>query len=69
MDTPRYPHGRRAADLAAAAWLELGLEALQRGEIPAAVSALVCIDDASWDAILRRFPHLPTLIERWSNPR
>jgi hypothetical protein len=69
MDTPQYPPARRAADLAAAAWLELGLEALQRGNIPAAVGALACIDDDAWAAFLRRFPNLPNLIEKWSNPR
>lgn len=69
MDTNPYPPARRAADLAAAAWLELGLEALQRHDIPAAVGALAAISDESWDALTRRFPALPDLIQKWSSPR
>jgi hypothetical protein len=56
--TPR----RHSVDLAAAAHLEIGLEALERGNIPAAIGALASIDDDSWDAILTRFPGLPDYI-------
>lgn len=56
------PPRRRSVDLAAAAHLEMGLEALQRHDIPAALGALVSIDDDSWDAILDRFPGLPDYI-------
>ena len=42
-----------------AAWLELGLAALQRGDIPAAVGALAAVDEASWALVLTRFPGLP----------
>ncbi len=69
MSTPPNPPTRRAADLAAATWLELGLEALERGNLPAAIGALACISDESWAAILRRFPTLPDLIQKWSTPR
>lgn len=50
--------------LASAARLELGLLALEYGNIPAAVGALAAIDDESWSAILDRFPTLPDLIMR-----
>lgn len=56
------PPRRRSVDLAAAAHLEMGLEALQRHDIPAAIGALASIDDDSWDAILNRFPGLPDYI-------
>ena len=56
------PPRRRSVDLAAAAHLEMGLEALERGNIPAAIGALVSIDDDSWEAILTRFPGLPDYI-------
>lgn len=56
------PSRRRSVDLAAAAHLEMGLEALQRGSIPAAIGALASIDPDSWDAILERFPALPDYI-------
>jgi hypothetical protein len=56
------PPRRRSIDLAAAAHLEMGLEALQRGDFPAAIGALVSIDDDSWTGILVRFPGLPDYI-------
>lgn len=56
------PPRRRSVDLAAAARLEMGLEALSRGDIPAAIGALASIDDDSWAAILDRFPGLPNYI-------
>lgn len=58
------PPRRRSVDLAAAAHLEMGLEALTRGDIPAAIGALASIDDDSWDGILTRFPGLPAYISR-----
>lgn len=69
MDAPAYPPARPEIGLAAAAHLELGLLALQAGRLPAAVGSLACIDEAAWSAITRRFPHLPELITKWSNPR
>jgi len=56
------PPRRRSVDLAAAAYLELGLEALERGNLPAAIGALASIDDDSWAGILARFPGLPAYI-------
>ena len=41
------PPRRRSVDLAAAAYLEMGLEALERGNVPAAIGALASIDDES----------------------
>lgn len=69
MTAPPYPPAHRAADLAAATWLQLGLEALQRGDTAAAIGALACISEEAWDVFLRRFPSLPDLITKWSNPR
>jgi hypothetical protein len=56
------PPRRRSVDLAAAAHLEIGLEALERGNLPAAIGALASIDDDSWAGILDRFPGLPDYI-------
>jgi hypothetical protein len=56
------PPRRRSVDLAAAAHLEMGLEALERGNIPAAIGALASIDDDSWAGIRDRFPGLPDYI-------
>lgn len=53
---------RRSIDLAAAAHLEMGLDALERGNMPAAIGALASIDDDSWNAIGSRFPGLPEYI-------
>ena len=69
MDTPPNLPARRAADLAAAAHLEVGLLELEAGHLPAALGALACISDEAWDAFLRRFPNLPGLITKWSTPR
>lgn len=69
MDTPQDLPARPEIGLAAAAHLELGLLALQAGRLPAAVGSLACIDEAAWSAIMRRFPNLTTLIEKWSTPR
>jgi hypothetical protein len=63
---PQVPR-RRSVDLAAAAHLEIGLEALERGNLPLAIGALASIDDDSWDALLTRFPTLPDLITRGTN--
>jgi hypothetical protein len=56
----------RGADigLAAAAHLEIGLEALERGNVPAAVGALAAIDAEAWAAICARFPVLPYYVAR-----
>jgi hypothetical protein len=65
FELPAIPP-RRSIDLGAAAYLELGLGALQVGDVPRAVGALASIDDDSWTAILDRFPTLPDLITRGS---
>ena len=44
--------------------LELGLAALEQGDMPAAFSALAAIPEADWQAIVRRFPMLPAWIEQ-----
>lgn len=49
--------------LAAATWLELGLEALRDGNIPRAAGCLASIDAVSWDGLLIRFPTLPDLLK------
>lgn len=69
MATPQDLPARPEIGLAAAAHLELGLLALESGRLPAAIGSLACIDEAAWSAITRRFPNLPNLIEKWSNPR
>ena len=50
--------GGREIGLANAAWLEQGLAALQRGDIPTAVGALAAVDEASWTLVQTRFPGL-----------
>ena len=55
----RYPHD---VDLSSAARLELGLSALEIGDVPAAVAALSAIPAADWAAIVHRFPTLPAWI-------
>lgn len=69
MDTPAYPPARAEIGLAAAAFLESGLLALESGRLPAAIGSLAAIDAAAWDAICARFPGIDTLITKWSNPR
>lgn len=69
MDTPPYPPARPDIGLAAAAHLEVALIELEHGHLPGAVGALAAIDEAAWTAILRRFPTLPELITKWSQPR
>lgn len=69
MDTPENVPARPEIGLAAAAHLELGLLALQAGRLPSAIGSLAAIDEPAWSAIIRRFPHLPTIIEKWSDPR
>ena len=49
-------------DLSSAARLELGLSALEAGNVPAAVAALSAIPAADWAAIVHRFPTLPAWI-------
>lgn len=70
MDTPTHLPTRPEIGLAAAAHLELGLLALESGQLPAAVGSLASIDAAAWSAILDRFPALPDLItKKWSDHR
>jgi hypothetical protein len=69
MDTPQDLPARTEIGLAAAAHLEIGLLALEAGRLPAALGSLACIDEAAWSAIVRRFPNLPVLLEKWSTPR
>lgn len=69
MGTPPALPPRPDIGLAAAGLLESGLASLECGRLPAAIGSLAAIDDEAWNAILRRFPNLPTLIEKWSNPR
>ena len=44
--------------LGGAALLELGLSALERGDVPAAVGALAAVDEATWWLVMTRFPDL-----------
>lgn len=63
--TPRHgatTHPTHDVDLSSAARLELGLAALESGNVPAAVAALSAIPAADWAAILYRFPTLPAWI-------
>jgi len=69
VNASAYPPARRAADLAAAAHLEVGLLELEAGHLPSAIGALACISDEAWDVFVRRFPALPDLISKWSQPR
>lgn len=69
MDTPPTLPPRPGIGLAAAGLLEVGLASLEAGRLPSAIGSLAAIDDEAWSAILRRFPNLPTLIEKWSTPR
>lgn len=62
MTATPHPPARHSIGLAAAAHLEVGLLAMQSGQLPAAVGALAAIDDASWEAIVRRFPALHDLL-------
>lgn len=62
-DRPRLPD----VDLSSATRLELGLSALEAGNVPAAVGALAAIPEADWQAILQRFPTLPNYIHKEVN--
>ena len=44
--------------LAGATLLELGLSALERGDVPAAVGALAAVDETTWWLVMTRFPDL-----------
>lgn len=66
--TPAYPPPRPGIGLAAAGLLEVGLVALEAGRLPAAIGSLAAIDDDAWAAIIRRFPNLPDMIMKRSNP-
>lgn len=61
--------GRRSIDLSAAAYLELGLSALQAGDKARAAGAFASIDDVSWAAICARFPNLEDLVATWEATR
>jgi len=54
-------------DLSSATRLELGLSALELGNVPAAVGALAAIPADDWEAIVDRFPTLPNYIAREVN--
>jgi len=69
MNAPAYPPARLDIGLAAAAHLEVALIELERGHLPGAVGSLAAIDADAWAAILDRFPNLPDLITKWSQPR
>jgi hypothetical protein len=44
--------------LGSATLLELGLSALERGDVPAAVGSLAAVDEATWWLVMTRFPGL-----------
>ena len=56
--------GRRSIDLSAATYLEIGLGALQVGDVVRAVGAFASITDDSWTGIVVRFPWLPEWLEK-----
>ncbi len=64
LRTAAYPVEQHDVDLSSAARLEMGLSALESGNMPAAFAALAAIPEADWQAIQRRFPMLPAWIER-----
>jgi hypothetical protein len=66
MTTTTGSHARDV-DLSSATRLELGLSALEAGNVPAAVGALAAIPAAEWEAILQRFPSLPDYINKEVN--
>lgn len=55
--------------LAAATFLQLGLEALRDGDEVRAIGALASIDAVSWEAVLVRFPTLSDLVQKWEAAR
>ena len=67
LRTAAYPPAQHDVDLSSAARLEMGLEALERGNMPAMFAALSAIPEADWTAIVRRFPMLPAWIEQETN--
>jgi len=66
MNTPNPPALRALSGaeigLSAAAYLEMGLEALRGGDTGRAIGCLASIEGPSWDAVLARFPGLPELM-------
>jgi predicted negative regulator of RcsB-dependent stress response len=69
MDTRPDLPARPEIGLAAAAHLELGLLALEAGQLPAALGSLAAIEESAWQAIVNRFTGIEALITKWSNPR
>ncbi len=67
LGTAAYPVVTHDVDLSSAARLEVGLDALRDGNMPAMFAALSAIPEADWQAILRRFPMLPAWIEQETN--
>jgi len=67
LRTAAYPPAQHDVDLSSAARLELGLDALRDGNLPAMFAALSAIPEADWTAIVRRFPMLPAWIEQETN--
>jgi hypothetical protein len=59
---------QRDIDLSSAARLEAGLQALDDGNVPAALGALSAIPEDDWSTLVRRFPALPSWIEQVMNP-
>jgi hypothetical protein len=68
MSTPAL-FRRPEIGLAAAAYLQLGLEALRAGDEVRAIGAFASIDTCSWEAVLDRFPTLSDLISKWEAAR
>ena len=64
-NTPAWPE----ISLAAATYLELGLEALRDGDTVRAVGCLASIDARSWNGVVARFPQLPALLAGSAVPR
>lgn len=64
LRTAARPVERHGVDLSSAARLEMGLSALETGNMPAAFAALSAIPEADWQAILRRFPMLTVWMEQ-----
>lgn len=67
LRTAAYPPAQHDVDLSSAARLEIGLDALRDGNMPAMFGALAAIPEADWAAIVRRFPMLPAWMEQEAN--
>jgi hypothetical protein len=51
-----------SADLSIGTHLQLGMEALEQGNRPAAFAANAAISERDWAGLLRQFPMLPDVI-------